>query len=280
MPSYLSPGVYVEEVEAGTRPIEGVGTAVAAFVGLAAKGPDNEPTLVSNWTQFSETFGDFVAGLVSRPRGLRLLPERRRQLLRRADRRRTATPRATSRSEQPKAVTAAPRGELGGYRPDGEVQRRRTPSRSRSKSPTPAARTRRRTSSRSSSRVEGKPPEVCDNVTTKRGKTNVRHQGQRGIQDRHASRRSPRAAPWSKPDKGTVQLVAPEPEPEPPVTDELGADDYVGDAADRTGFSGLEAVDEVTMVARPRPDGRLRAGRHRPRDRQGGAARRSSPTAS
>ena len=38
MPTYLSPGVYVEEVEAGARPIEGVGTAVAAFVGFAAKG--------------------------------------------------------------------------------------------------------------------------------------------------------------------------------------------------------------------------------------------------
>src|SRR5215210_1805703 len=62
MPNYLSPGVYVHEVEAGTRPIEGVGTAVAAFVGLASKGPDNEPTLVYNWTQFSENFGDFVPG--------------------------------------------------------------------------------------------------------------------------------------------------------------------------------------------------------------------------
>jgi phage tail sheath protein FI len=31
MPTYLSPGVYVEEVEAGARPIEGVGTSVAAF---------------------------------------------------------------------------------------------------------------------------------------------------------------------------------------------------------------------------------------------------------
>src|SRR5205085_414778 len=38
MPQYLSPGVYVEEVEAGSRPIEGVGTAVAAFVGLAERG--------------------------------------------------------------------------------------------------------------------------------------------------------------------------------------------------------------------------------------------------
>ena len=34
MPQYLSPGVYVEEVEAGSRPIEGVGTAVAASPAL------------------------------------------------------------------------------------------------------------------------------------------------------------------------------------------------------------------------------------------------------
>lgn len=39
MPSYLSPGVYVEEVASGSRPIEGVGTSVAAFVGLAPIGP-------------------------------------------------------------------------------------------------------------------------------------------------------------------------------------------------------------------------------------------------
>src|SRR6476646_3728224 len=62
MPQYLSPGVYVEEVEAGSRPIEGVGTAVAAFVGLAAQGPVNTPTLVTNWSQFVSTFGDFVPG--------------------------------------------------------------------------------------------------------------------------------------------------------------------------------------------------------------------------
>ena len=62
MPTYQSPGVYVEEVAAGARPIEGVGTAVAAFVGLAESGPFNRPTLVSNWTQFNNTFGGFVAG--------------------------------------------------------------------------------------------------------------------------------------------------------------------------------------------------------------------------
>ena len=40
----------------------GVGTAIAAFVGLAEAGPFNRPTLVSNWTQFTNTFGGFVAG--------------------------------------------------------------------------------------------------------------------------------------------------------------------------------------------------------------------------
>jgi len=62
MPTYLSPGVYVQEVSSGSKPIEGVGTAVAAFVGLAEKGPANTPTLVTNWTQFSQVFGDFVEG--------------------------------------------------------------------------------------------------------------------------------------------------------------------------------------------------------------------------
>ena len=62
MPTYLSPGVYVEEVESGARPLEGVGTAVAAFVGLAETGPFNQPTLVSNWTAFTDTFGGFVPG--------------------------------------------------------------------------------------------------------------------------------------------------------------------------------------------------------------------------
>src|SRR3989442_6530237 len=60
MPNYLSPGVCVEEVEAGSRPIEGVGTATAAFVGLAEKRPANAPTLVTNWSQFAQTFGGFI----------------------------------------------------------------------------------------------------------------------------------------------------------------------------------------------------------------------------
>jgi uncharacterized protein len=58
MPSYLTPGVYVEEVPSASKPIEGVGTSVAAFVGLAPGGPLNTPVQLSNWTQFARTFGD------------------------------------------------------------------------------------------------------------------------------------------------------------------------------------------------------------------------------
>ncbi|HET9831961.1 MAG TPA: phage tail sheath family protein [Vicinamibacterales bacterium] len=57
MAEYLSPGVYVEEVNSGPRPIEGVGTAMAAFVGFAPAGDVNKPTLITNWSQYVETFG-------------------------------------------------------------------------------------------------------------------------------------------------------------------------------------------------------------------------------
>lgn len=60
--AYLTPGVYVEEVDRGPKPIEGVGTAVAAFLGVAEKGPIGQATMVANWTQYTEQFGGFVPG--------------------------------------------------------------------------------------------------------------------------------------------------------------------------------------------------------------------------
>src|SRR4051812_10222866 len=56
--AYLTPGVYVEEVPSSNKPIEGVGTSVAAFVGLAPGGPINRPMRISNWTQFVNIYGD------------------------------------------------------------------------------------------------------------------------------------------------------------------------------------------------------------------------------
>jgi uncharacterized protein len=58
MPTYLTPGVYVEEIPAQSKPIEGVSTSVAAFVGLAPGGPVNQPMRISNWTQFARLYGD------------------------------------------------------------------------------------------------------------------------------------------------------------------------------------------------------------------------------
>ena len=61
-PQYLSPGVYVEEVDKGSKPIEGVGTSVAAFVGFTEKGPVNYPVFIANWSQFAQVFGEFIPG--------------------------------------------------------------------------------------------------------------------------------------------------------------------------------------------------------------------------
>src|SRR6266852_2682297 len=57
--SYLSPGVYIEEVDRGSKPIEAVGTSTCAFIGESSVGPTNETVLVTNWAQYTRTFGDF-----------------------------------------------------------------------------------------------------------------------------------------------------------------------------------------------------------------------------
>jgi phage tail sheath protein FI len=57
MPTYLTPGVYVEEKKAGIQPIEGVSTSVAAFVGVTQKGPVNKATLVTSLAEFVKIFG-------------------------------------------------------------------------------------------------------------------------------------------------------------------------------------------------------------------------------
>lgn len=58
MPEYKAPGVYVEEVERGPKPIEGVSTSVAGFVGVTERGP-TEPELVTSFADYYRTFGGF-----------------------------------------------------------------------------------------------------------------------------------------------------------------------------------------------------------------------------
>ncbi|MEM7049074.1 MAG: phage tail sheath C-terminal domain-containing protein [Acidobacteriota bacterium] len=58
MPTYLTPGIYVEEVPGGARPIEMVGTSTAAFVGAApaSSARPNEAVAINNWTEFLKVF--------------------------------------------------------------------------------------------------------------------------------------------------------------------------------------------------------------------------------
>lgn len=81
MPSYLSPGVYVEEVPSAIKAIAGVSTSTAGFIGIvpdkihlvaedeapATKFVDfslptlsKMPKLITNWTQFTQAFGGLV----------------------------------------------------------------------------------------------------------------------------------------------------------------------------------------------------------------------------
>jgi len=67
--AYYTPGVYIEEVDKGPKPIQGVSTSVTAFVGFTQKAESlnedgltthsilSQPKLVTNWTQYEKHFG-------------------------------------------------------------------------------------------------------------------------------------------------------------------------------------------------------------------------------
>ncbi len=57
MASYLHPGVYIEELPSGSKPIEGVSTSNTAFVGKANQGPVGEPVLIGKLDDYIEEFG-------------------------------------------------------------------------------------------------------------------------------------------------------------------------------------------------------------------------------
>lgn len=60
MPEYLAPGVYVEEVDTGPKPIEGVSTSTSGMVGVTEWGPVNIPTLVTGFADFQRQFGGYL----------------------------------------------------------------------------------------------------------------------------------------------------------------------------------------------------------------------------
>jgi phage tail sheath protein FI len=58
MPEYLTPGVYIEEIEIGAKPIEGVSTSTVAMLGFAERGP-TDPRLVTSFPEYKRLFGGF-----------------------------------------------------------------------------------------------------------------------------------------------------------------------------------------------------------------------------
>ncbi|MFF9402936.1 phage tail sheath family protein [Streptomyces sp. NPDC014646] len=246
MPSYLSPGVYVEEIESGSRPIEGVGTSVAAFVGFACKGPFDEPTLITNWSQFVATFGDFVDGtyLASAVHGFFSNGGGVCYVVRVGD---GTEPPAEDVDDGSAAGKLPPGSEtrLGPYvvkpRPGavGEI----TVEVATAEGDDPPSDVFRLVVKR-----DGQVAETYPDVTTKRSKENVATRVN-AASELIEIRESGRGAAPARPEPQTVVLApaAPAPADSGALTPEV----YVGDSDRRTGLGGLEAVEEITTVAVP-----------------------------
>jgi uncharacterized protein len=239
MPQYLSPGVYVEEIDSGSRPIEGVGTAVAAFVGLAEKGPFNEPTLVTNWSQFTQTFGDFVEGtylahavfgyfqngggscyIVRVGGDGAAAPAAKGELKAGADPKLGAY---RVSALEPGAAGNDISVEVADTTPQGEGAEE---------------------SFKLTVKKGGKVEETFDNLTSKKGKQNAATVVNAQSQLIRLEELTGGNVPATTGSVGLAGGAAAGPA-------RVGPDDYVGDPADRTGFGGLEAIDPVTMVCVP-----------------------------
>ncbi|HYF26978.1 MAG TPA: phage tail sheath subtilisin-like domain-containing protein [Baekduia sp.] len=256
MPSYLTPGVYVEEIPAQSKPIEGVATAVAAFVGLAPGGPVNTPVQVSNWAQFTRVFGDVdnpdngpfmegaflahsVYGYFHNGGGLCWVV------------------RVGSEDGGPAAVAALP--PAGAAAADGVEALRAIAQRGvtgpvtveLSEEPPPEK-------GDGDAKKDGGPTyrivitagserEEFDGLTLKKGRTNLAtkvNAASKLIKLEETGAALPEAQ--RVPATGTYELAAPA-----IAADELSADDFEGDVGRRRGMGALAAVDEITMVCMP-----------------------------
>ncbi|MEU7082764.1 phage tail sheath family protein [Streptomyces achromogenes] len=248
MPTYLTPGVYVEEVQSGARPIEGVGTAVAAFVGFAETGPFHTPMLVTSWDQYTQLFGGFTEGtyLAHSVYGYFSNGGGAAYIVRIGGSAEDASAPAAAAGGRPGARAAQP-VELGGFliaaRPgatgvsveiadaDGE-----NPPEDRFK-----VLVRQGDQVAETYEVSTRKNVKGYLVTQARGSRLIEVSEQQG-------------APQTRPANQTVPLAEAPAAPAPAgngAVARLDPSEYVGDAGARTGFGGLETIDEITMVAVP-----------------------------
>ncbi len=241
MPTYLSPGVYIVEEDRGTKPIESVGTAVAAFVGYTAKAEEkldgggsvsllNKATAVVNWSQFVDRFGAFVDGAY--------LPDAVYGYFQNGGSRCYIVSIKT---------VAPPEGALlgvkllsAGEKPADVLQIQAKPG-----------------AKVAGAKVTVKPDEGQDTftliiqapsgieesfigLTTAKGDTYV----ETAVQSKIITVKVLKAGVL--PAVGTFELIAPSVPVKP-----VAVADYRGEVAERTGLGGLEALDEVTILAVP-----------------------------
>ncbi|MFN0095943.1 MAG: phage tail sheath family protein [Dehalococcoidia bacterium] len=235
--TYLTPGVYVEEVDRGTKPIEGVATAVAAFLGIAEKGPVGKPTLVTNWTQYTDQFGGFVAGayLSHAVYGYFNNGGGNCYVVR-------------INGDAPAVPAAKAAAQIGAKAPGAPTTLR--------------ALAREGVADAVSVEVSDGPDDTF-NLTVRRGGQEEKFEGltmARGpknalevVNKQSATvtleevRVAGAAAAERSPAPGTYPLA----KPATTAVAKVQPDVYEGDAGDRTGLGGLEAIDDVTMVAAP-----------------------------
>jgi phage tail sheath protein FI len=252
MPTYLTPGVYVEEVASASKPIEGVGTAVAAFVGLAPYGPMNTPLRMSNWSQFARAFSDpekpdngpFMDGayLAHSVYGFFQNGGSLCWIVRVGDESAAPTARAALPAAQDKNVEAARAVALDGITTPIKVEVSEEPAASAGGAEgkdVPPEPTYKLTVSAGSDREE------YPGLTLKKGRSNIAtkvNAGSKLIKIEEVSS----ALPDARLATGSYTLASPG-----VAKQEVEAGHFEGDVASRKGMGGLAAVDEVTMVLMP-----------------------------
>jgi uncharacterized protein len=245
MPTYLTPGVYVEEVPSTSKPIEGVGTSIAAFVGLAPGGPVNTPMRISNWTQFAKLFGDpnepdngpFMEGayLAHSVYGFFQNGGSLCWVVRvGAGDGNGARPQAALPAAADKSVEAFRAEALEGVDGAVKVEVIEEPAAAEDADPTYKLVVDAGTAGK----------EEYDGLTLKKGRQNIAtkvNQASKFIRITEAA-----GLPDARPAVGSYTLSAPS-----AAGDRVEAAEFEGDVARRRGMGGLAAVDEITMVCMP-----------------------------
>ncbi len=246
MPTYLTPGVYVEEVPSANKPIEGVGTAVAAFVGLTPGGPVNKPMRISNWTQFAKIFGDpqnpengpFMEGafLAHSVYGFFQNGGQLAWIVRVGNEDSAPAPRAALPAAGDNATEALRATALKGITDTVTVEISEEPG-SEGKEPGDVTYNVVVTA--------GPEREEYPGVTGKKGRTNVATKVNAGSKLIKLEETGG-ALPESKLESGTYTLSVPS-----VAVEKIDAAAFEGDVATRKGIGGVAALDEVTMLVMP-----------------------------